>query len=430
MHQLARSAIQLLVSLPIAATLLLTQPAVANTLVLKAIDDFPNRSAGDAPFYAETSRDALAINAADPLFRNVFAKATTTFSGESGEYDVTLVGLAELDGETVYRFSVNDELIDTAQNPETSVDFMPIAHRFTNIMLNTGDQLAVESIANSNELIPENGHYAFARGRWTELRLTPAGDEDIQLEKVSLITNASSLNSTVSVGDTVAIDYAIINDDAAGATATNVRVQFNIPDNFVVTEPQTCTTLMAIIPGEQVIRCSLSQVAPGAAIGGGLLLNALTEGNGLTVHATAIANETDITGSDNRASVAFDVEPESEISIDEPSENETPETPETTDSVDSANTNNTEPSNSSNNETSDNAASSDNEFLTVSNTGDLPSSANNNTSQTLPESATIQSVALNSNTNEIPITTGGALSLGSSFALLFFISMNRRRYRQ
>jgi len=447
MYPLVRITTQHLGRLSITAALFSVPNAFADTIVLKAIDDFPERFAGDAPFYAEPARDALAINAVEPTFRNVFAKATTTFSGPSGEYDVALIGLAELDGEALYRFSVNDDVLGSAQNSETSVDYMPMDHRFESITLSPGDVLSVESVANSNDLIPEGNGYAFARGRWTELRLTPVGESDVQPEKVSLITNASSLNQTIEVGQTIAIDYAVINDDTAGATATNLRIQFNIPDNFEITEPNTCTTIASLHSNEHIIRCSTSQVAPGNAVSGELFLTALEQGTELNVHATSIANETEISGFDNRDTVSFTIEalPTEEATPAEAEEaSQETNTNTTIDAGDSANTStmepiaeNDEPSESLNEETPDNSSITDivtTEADATSNPTEEESSntsiLGNESSQTLPEIEVMQLLASTGDINQTPITTGGVLNAGAGIVLLLFNLFNVRRSRQ
>jgi len=202
-----------------ASALLWALPCAADTYVLHAIDDFPIQDAGAVPYYPETERGALAINAAKPAYRNQFARAETTFTGDSGRYDLNLLGLAELDGEAQYRVSINESLVGEAQNPAVSIDYTPIAHKFNAIDLITGDVIGVESLANSNNTIPEGDGYAFARGRWTELRLTPDGEFDVQPDKISLLTNIAALDTTVAVGDEVLVDYAVINDSNAGSTA-------------------------------------------------------------------------------------------------------------------------------------------------------------------------------------------------------------------
>jgi len=281
--------------------------ALAATLVLDAIDDFPEQGLGDAPYYAETARSALAINAADPAFRDVFAKAATTYSGVSGVFDITIMGLAELDGEAIYRLQVNDVLIGELQNPETSVDYLPIAHTFENVELTPGDVIAVQSNANSNEKVPEGTGYAYARGRWTELRLTPDGETDSQPDKVSLTANVSILSETIQIGEDLEINYAVINDSDVGAAATNVRVLLDVPNAFEVPNLGDCSSLISAHMATLLLSCPLQELPAGDGASGSIIITAVEEVEGAMIPATAIASEKEIDGSDNRASTSVSV---------------------------------------------------------------------------------------------------------------------------
>ena len=299
--------------LPLSALLLSATAATADTLVLQAIDDFPNRTSGVVPFYTETARGSLAINAANVDYRDEYAKAETTFSGSSGVYDVTLVGLAELDGEAPYRFSINGSIVGEARNPVTRVDFLPMAHRFEGITLSTGDVIAIESLANSNEKIPENGGYAFARGRWTEVRLTPEGDIDTQPGKVSLVGIASTLTDDLSVGEMLFLDYAAINRDSASATATNVRMLIHVPEEFEITDTTQCTVSDEDHSTATIATCRLAELAPGESTSGQIHLAALAETVATSLDATVIATQQDVDGADNRASLEVSVAPAQEV---------------------------------------------------------------------------------------------------------------------
>lgn len=60
----------------------------AKTYSLNATTDFKDHSGGEAPFYKDVKRRALAINAANRNFRDKWATAKTTFAGEPGLYDM------------------------------------------------------------------------------------------------------------------------------------------------------------------------------------------------------------------------------------------------------------------------------------------------------------------------------------------------------
>jgi len=274
---------------------------------ISAIDDFPIRDAGTVPYYVDSARGALAINAADESHRNTLAQAETTFNGVSGRYDITLVGLAELDGEALYRLLVNSKVIGEVRNPTVSIDYMPIAHKFEDVDLTAGDVLAVGSVANSNDKIPEGEGFAFARGRWSELRLVPDGEIDVQADKVSLIINMSTLNTSVNVDEEVMIDYAIINETQLGATATGVAVLFQIPTTLSVVDASGCIEKDSFEPDLVSLSCNTTEIAPGAFAAGQLALRAVKAGASASLYATASANESEIDGTDNRASVRIAV---------------------------------------------------------------------------------------------------------------------------
>ncbi len=286
---------------------LCTVPVSAATLVLGATTDFPVRDAGDAPYYAEQVRGSLAIQASIVEYRGVFARAETVFSGDNGLYNIALIGLAELDGEAVYKLSVNSELIGSSTNPTTNIDYLPISHKFAQVSLRNGDVLAVESIANSNDKIPEGNGFAFARGRWTELRLTPVGETDTQPDKVSLIGNAATLSADIDVGDQITIDFAVLNEDTAIATATDVNIVFDVPEEFAVLELGSCTQTTSTHPGANIVACPIMELPPGDSTTGQLYLVANAAAANLTIQSTVIANEADVDGADNRADLAFTI---------------------------------------------------------------------------------------------------------------------------
>ena len=373
----------------------------ADTLVLQAIDDFPIRDSGAVPYYTEPGRGSLAIDASDINFRNEYAKAETTFSGDSGSYDVTLIGLAELDGEAPYRFSVNDSLVGEVVNPETRVDFLPVAHRFTNVILTTGDVLAVESLANSNDKIPENGGFAFARGRWTELRLTPHGETDVQPGKVSLISTATNLTEAVNVGDNVVVDYAAINEASADATATNVRMLIHVPPEFSVADVPQCTATDDVHSNDTVLTCGLSELAPGESASGQIQLEAKAITLNTLLDVTVIAAQRDIDGADNLTRIEFSVGPASE-----PAPEPTPEITLVSDAEQES-----EPTSAINVDTD-----SETEIESTLSGIDEPSAVDETFSE--PDDSTTSS--------EVKVGSGGSLNVISIFTLLLLVAIRRR----
>lgn len=151
-------------------------PAAAPAYVLQALRDFTAVAEGDfAPYYrdvrsADVSRHAFAIDAKQ--HKGVFAAARATFDGLPGNYDLTIATLTENDGESTYRLRVSGRLVGDFQNPART-DGSPASHTWRRVELKPGDTIQVESNTHSNGKIPEAGAFAWARGRWTMLSLTP-----------------------------------------------------------------------------------------------------------------------------------------------------------------------------------------------------------------------------------------------------------------
>ncbi len=144
------------------------------TMVYAATTDFPIINSGEVPYYKDTARNALAIDAANTAYRGKFARAQTPFAGVGSTYDVTITSLRELDGECTYRFLVNGAVKGSAQNSSTTTDYAPQSHTFAGITIASNDTIAVESNTDSNGLVPEGAGFAWARGRWTTLTLVPS----------------------------------------------------------------------------------------------------------------------------------------------------------------------------------------------------------------------------------------------------------------
>jgi len=142
-----------------------------------SIKDFPNTTGGEVPYYKE-KRGTLSINAAKPAYRDKFAKAEMIYPGAPGNYSVTITTYPEFDGESTYRLLINGELAATYINPrvDKSGDLKPRPHTWHNITISEGATIAIESNTASNGLIPEHDAFAWARGRWSQIQLTPAAE--------------------------------------------------------------------------------------------------------------------------------------------------------------------------------------------------------------------------------------------------------------
>ncbi|MDQ8180620.1 hypothetical protein [Pelagicoccus sp. SDUM812005] len=137
-----------------------------------ATEDFEIDSSAAVPYYLHQQKGALAIDATKLEYRNKFARASKVFSRKKAQtVDLALVTLAETDGESEYRVLINDKLIGSFKNPETSEDYKEVTFTIPQVTLNPGDVVSVESNAVTNGKIPEGDGTAFARGRWIGLAL-------------------------------------------------------------------------------------------------------------------------------------------------------------------------------------------------------------------------------------------------------------------
>lgn len=139
------------------------------------INHFSDITSGAVNYYKDAARSALAINASVVANRDKFAKATTTFTGKDGTYNVTLTTLAEFDGECNYRFLVNGIVVGTYTNSavDKANDYQQQNVIFEAINIKKDDVIAVESNTHTNGLIPERTGTAWARGRWKSVAMTP-----------------------------------------------------------------------------------------------------------------------------------------------------------------------------------------------------------------------------------------------------------------
>jgi len=153
-----------------------------SSYVYQARSDFPNVTAGDVPYYKDNGNDALAIAANEPANRVGFAQASRSFDDPSGTYDVTITTLTEEDGESIYRLLVDGVEVGTYANPfigeDSPLDLQTHTHTWRGIQISNGATIAVESNADSNEQVSENGDgtppWAGARGRWRQIEFAPS----------------------------------------------------------------------------------------------------------------------------------------------------------------------------------------------------------------------------------------------------------------
>lgn len=139
---------------------------------LNSTTDFPNLGNNGIEFYRDTKYRALAINAANPRYRNKWARAETTFSGVTAAYDITINTLTERDGESKFRLFVNGVEVGSFVNPKSERSFQPVSHTWPNIQVPAGTSIAVESISHTNGKVEARVGTAWSRGRWRSLTLT------------------------------------------------------------------------------------------------------------------------------------------------------------------------------------------------------------------------------------------------------------------
>jgi hypothetical protein len=230
--------------------LMLFGTSQADTVVYDARSDFDSLNDGAAPYYKDRRQDALAIDASEEDYREVFARASTTFTGASGIYDVTITALGEEDGECEYRFLVDGVVVGTAVNQATDTDYELQQHTFTDISIPSGAEISVESNALTNGLIPEGNGTAYARGRWRTLTLEStslASAVDLSLEASA---NAATVNSDYTVSVTVTNNS---NDE----TATAPVVELTVPAETTVSHDGSCTT------DNGSLNCALAELSAG-----------------------------------------------------------------------------------------------------------------------------------------------------------------------
>lgn len=139
-----------------------------------ALRDFTPDKHSAIPYYKHIDKNALAINAANKSYRNGYASATLKHTFENDTpitYDITLITLAETDGESHYRIKLNGHIIAEFTNPETQIDYSETSFTIEDIKLKKGDRVTVASKAVTNFKIPEHDETAYARGRWIALVL-------------------------------------------------------------------------------------------------------------------------------------------------------------------------------------------------------------------------------------------------------------------
>lgn len=285
----------LLLGLPLSGLPIYTH---AQSFELQAISDFTNRDSGAVPYYLEIERNSLAINAANPDYRNLFARAEHEYLGPDGLYDITIHALGEIDGDGTYRLSVNDIVQGVSVNPPVTEDYTVIEHTFTGIALTAPVTIAIESNAVSNNMIPEGDGYAFARGRWRAVTIEPHVETPVVTNAVDLGISLSTVDSLITQGNTAPMVASVINHSDATVASASV-VKFALSDAIQFYSSDTCTA------NSIEVRCALPELAPGEIANAGFLAD-INDSGWLSISASVSSDQVDSNARNNVSSIAFE----------------------------------------------------------------------------------------------------------------------------
>ena len=315
--------------------------AQSTDIELLAIKDFRNFDSGEVPYYLDIAgdRNVLAINAADPNYRNKFARAEHEFTGADGIYDITINAMGEIDGDGTYRLLINGVVQGVSVNSPVTTDYTIIEHTFQGIALTAPDIIGVESNAVSNDKIPEGDGFAFARGRWKSVTISEhdAGSVNADMSADLGITLSTVDGLTVEGGQAPFI-VSVVNNSTTN-TATKPMVEFILPDEITFNSSENC---IAITTGAT---CTLSNLAPGDVAT--VSINADIDADGwLSLNASVEADQADNDRANNTATLAFEAQTQGTFTIAAPVESTEPPSTEQSASNETPASNETENNNS------------------------------------------------------------------------------------
>lgn len=153
-----------------------------------ATDFTPTTEVGFVPYYLETGSPAatehgVAIDTVKHHARP--AAAEMVFKGATGTYEVTLLAVAEEDGESRYSLVINGRDHGVRQNPAQSAKRVPVLHRWTGVAVESGARIQLVFTGHTNGKIPEGSSTAWSRGRWRSLTLDASPQRSPHLQKKS-----------------------------------------------------------------------------------------------------------------------------------------------------------------------------------------------------------------------------------------------------
>ena len=274
----------------------------AQTLELQAVEDFINLDSGEVPYYLDLAgtRNALAINAAKEEYREKFARAEYEFLGSDGLYDITIHALGEIDGDGEYRLLVNGLEIGAAINPPVDEDYKVIEHTFEGVALTFASIIAVESNAVSNGIIPEGDGYAFARGRWRSLHITPSSNDSVsQNNSVDLGITLNAVGSEFTQDQSTTFFMSVINLSSEHA-ATNAVIDVVLPASVEFEASADCS---ASATGA---RCFLPELSASESLSLSFMARLIDNGE-FEITASVTADQTETDNNNNSATVTLSV---------------------------------------------------------------------------------------------------------------------------
>lgn len=281
----------------VVAALSVSASVQAETLVYQATSDFPDIVSGEVPYYVHRRESALAIDAGEETYRDKFARATSTYTGSGGVYDVTVAALGEIDGECEFRFLVNGVVVASAVNARVDTDYGVQNHLFEDISIPADAQIAVESNSASNGLVPEGNIFAFARGRWTTLTLE--SDDNVASSSADLALSTDIDNYSPIAGETININYEVFNESAS-VIATNPQIEINLPPQLSLAPQSQCN-----ISGTTAT-CTLPEVGTKQQVTLSVSATATQSGTG-DLSSTISADQPDNVASNNTSTTSVDV---------------------------------------------------------------------------------------------------------------------------
>lgn len=165
--------------------------ADSSAIVLRAVSDFANFEVeGFVPAYKDAAHGALAINAVK--YKDKFAAAETTFTGQAGTYNLILSTMTEMDGESSYKVAIDGKIIGEFTNPVAEKDYVVVQFPMKNITVNKDSKIRVEFNAVSNKKVKEGAGTAYSRGRWTSLAFLKDG-QSLATDKAVLAKPAAAV---------------------------------------------------------------------------------------------------------------------------------------------------------------------------------------------------------------------------------------------